>query len=459
MAQREDKDIFAWMDRIHHKELNGVEEIELHEEEEVDEAAWQRIKQRTLDQLDHDEKTAKPLKKAKPRGRTIRRNWLVAASAIVMMITAFISVSPDARAELKKVLQFIPGFGIVQPNEGSEQGTYVLPKPIDSFGDYGKITVTGVLIQSSIAHISLGGDHLSATKVKSLTLETKQGQIEFKRSSASWGGNGPWLADFYYEGSIPYNGLDDGIDVMLKYGRTTIGPLHLTKAETADDIAGFGSSDSKNGIQITGVVTPLDGNTLKVNLLTSLSGDQRVDSFGKKAIAEGLKLQLKDNQGHVISIEEDTGFIKPRELVFDAPAGSDEFQLVIPAIRIIDPGAKRTKVTLPVPEEGSRDINITSEIAGFPVAFTRVEREGDNLLRIEVDTHFDYAQPRTLQSYRTYTKKWGSMPMPDSWKVNERTNAVETVWLRIKPGKKEITFYIGEPQIVVNGPWVLEGLK
>lgn len=454
MAQREDTEIFAWMDRLNHKELNGVEEIDLHEDEEVDEAAWQRIKQRTFAQIKHDDKTAISLTKGKLRIRTIRRNLMVAASAIVILITAFISVSPDARAELKKVFNFIPGFGIVQTNEGSEQETYVLPKPIDSIGDYGKITVTGVLIQSSLSQISLEGDNVAAMAVKSLILETKQGQFEFKRGMGVR--SGEWQAGFYYEGSIPYNGLDD---VVLRFGRTTIGPLHLTKAVSADDMAGFGSSDIKNGIQITGVATPLEGNTLKVNLLTQLSGDQKVDSFGKRAIAEGLKLQLKDHLGHLISIKEDTVFGKPRELVFDAPAGSDGFQLVIPAIRIIDPGAKRTKVTLPVPEKGTRTINVSSEIAGFPVTFTRVERESENILRVEVDPHFDYDQPRTLQNYRIFTEKGDFMPMSYSSKVNERTNAVETEWLSIEPEQKEITFYIGEPQIVVNGPWVLNGLK
>jgi hypothetical protein len=49
--------------------------------------------------------------------------------------------------------------------------------------------------------------------------------------------------------------------------------------------------------------------------------------------------------------------------------------------------------------------------------------------------------------------------MSYSSKLNERTLAVETEWLSVEPGQKEISFYIGEPQIVVKGPWILSDLR
>lgn len=454
MAQTEDKDIFAWMDRLNQKDLDGVEEIDPYEGENVNEAAWQRIRKRTFARLDFDEESVGPLKEAKSYRKTSRSKWLAAACAAVILSTIFISVSPDARAELKKVLQFIPGFGFVHQKGELEQRAFVLPKPVDSIGEYGKITVDGVLIQRSGGQISLGGDNVSATAIESLILVTEQGQFEFKRSNATSGGGGPWQAGYYYEGSIPYKGLENA---TLSFGNTTIGPLHLTKAETADDLASFGSSDIRNGIRITGIVTHLDGNIRKVNLLTQLFGRQMVDSYGKEPIAEGLQLQLTDNQGRALPIKKDTGFVNSRELQFEDPTGADYYQLVIPAIRIIDPGVKHVKVTLPVPEEGTREIRASSQIAGFPVEFTRIERVSAESVRIEVDTHFDYDQQRTLQNYRLFTKDGVSMSYTS--KQNERTWAVETEWLSVEPGQKEISFYIGEPHIVVKGPWFLSDLQ
>ncbi len=48
--------------------------------------------------------------------------------------------------------------------------------------------------------------------------------------------------------------------------------------------------------------------------------------------------------------------------------------------------------------------------------------------------------------------------MSYSSKLNEKTRTVESEWLSVDPGQKDITFYIGEPQIVVKGPWILNDL-
>ncbi|WP_018759157.1 hypothetical protein [Paenibacillus terrigena] len=448
MARTEDKDIFEWMDGIDPKELNGLEESDP-TGEGVDEAAWVRISRQTFARLDFNkEKEAVPYRKA------IRRRWLTAACVAVILCTAFISFLPDARAELKKVLQFIPGFDFVQQNDDPEQTTYVLTKPLDSIGENGKITVDGVLVQGAGGQIALSGDNISAVAVKSAFLVTEQGEFEFKQSNASWGGDGPWQAGYYYEGIIPYKGLDN---TFLRFGNTTTGKLHLTKAKTADDLAGFGSSDMRNSIRITGIVTLLDGRSRKVNLLTLLSGRQIINSYGKEPIAEGLQLELADDQAHSLQIKKDTGFTKPSELLFDDPIGADHYRLVIPAIRIVDPEAEHVKVTLPVPEEGTREIHVSSQLAGFPIEFTRVERVNAKSMRIEVNTHFDADQPRSLQNYKLFTKD--GVGMSYSTKLNENTWTVESEWLSVEQGQKDISFYIGDPQIVVKGPWVLNDLR
>lgn len=452
MTRTEDKDIFAWMDRLDPKDLHGVEEIDPFEGEKADEAAWQRIRRRTFARLDFGEDVG--LLKETAYRKASRRKWLAAACAAVILSMAFISFSPDVRAKLKVVLQFIPGFGFVQQIEDPEQTAYVLSKPADSIGENGKITVEGMLIQGASGQIALSGDHVSAAAIKNLILVTEQGQFEFKQSHSTWGSGGPWQAAYYYVGSIPYGGLKNAI---LRFGSTTIDQLHLTRAKTAEDLTGFGSSDIRSGIRITGVVTPLDGGSRKVNLLTQLSGRQTVDTYGKEPIAEGLQLQLKDNQGRTLPIKKDIGFVKSHELLFDDPTGADYYELVIPAIRIVDVAAKHVKVTLPIPEEGAREIHISSQIAGFPVEFTRVERVNAKSVRVEVNTHFDADQPKTLQNYRLFAKD--GLGMSYSSKLNEGTWSVETEWLNVEPGQKEITFYVGEPQIVVKGPWILSDLK
>ncbi|MDF2720635.1 MAG: hypothetical protein K0Q59_310 [Paenibacillus sp.] len=453
MDRTDDKQLLAWMDKLDPKQLQGLEGIAPSAEESVDEAALQRIKRRTFAQLGLELGEEAIASQPKTYTKALRRRWLAAACAAVILGSALVSFSPDVRARLKEALQFIPGFGVVQQIENAEQTAYVLSKPLEFTGENGTVTIEGMLIQGTGGQIVLSGNKIAAAAIKSLALVTGQGQLEFKQSYSTWGSGGPWQAAYYYTGNIAYEGLET---VSVQFGNTTIDELHLTRAKTADDLAGFGSSDIQNGIRITGIVTPLDGSSRKVNLLAQLTGKQKVDSYGKQPIAEGLQLQLMDKEGHAMPIKPDSGFIKPYELLFDDPAGADGYTLVIPAIRMIDYGAKHVKVTLPVPEAGEKAINVSSQIAGFPIHFTQVERLNDESLRVEVDTHFDPNQPQTLQSYRIFTKY--GIGMSYSTQMNEQTWAVETEWLTVKPGQKSITFYIGDPQIVVKGTWILNDL-
>lgn len=461
MAEIEEKKVFEWMDQQDPSDFEGLDKIEPFVcEEGADDAAWLRIKHRTFDQLGLSEVgnrkvVIKPIMHVKKVTYRVNvKRWVVAVCAAVVLGTTVLSFSPDVRADVKKLLQFIPGFGYVQQNSDPSQRAYVLQKPVETQGENGKVTVDGLLIQGTSGQIAVSGDKVSAANVKSIILDTEQGQIEFKQSFASWGNGGPWQAEYYYEGSKLISGIEN---VTLRFGNTVIGPLHLTQAKTADDLMGFGSSDLQNGIRITGIVTPLDENRRKVNLLTQLEGHQIIDSFSKEPITGQQQLQLMDDEGRRLEIIKDSGFVKPREILFDDPTGGKEsYQLVIPSIRIVNSEVSHEKVTLPIPGEGTQDIHVTLNIDGYSVDFTRVERVNEKSVRIEVNTHFDPTQARTLQNYKIFTKD--GIGMSYSSKMNEGTRAVEMEWLDVKPGENEVTFYIGEPQIVVKGPWILRGL-
>jgi hypothetical protein len=461
MADTVDNKVFDWMDRLDPEKLKGLNVIEPFDAEGLEDEAWVRIKKRTFAQLDYPEEgqenrmteTDIPVKRV--ARRLPSKRWFAAACAAFVLCTALITSSKDVRAELRKVLQFIPGFGYVEQIDDSVQMAYVLQKPVETEGKNGKVTVDGVLIQGGKGQINLSGNQVSAASIETIILSTKKGQYEFKRSYASWGNGGPWQAGYSYEGSIVLNGLSNS---MIQLGETVIGPLNLTQAKTADDLLGLGSSDLQNGIRITGVVTPLNGNSRKVNLVTQLPGKQIVDSFGKEPISDGQQLQIMDSKGKTLEVLKDTGFSKPRELIFEDPTGGVEnYQLTIPYIRIIDQSIPHQKVTLPVPLEGSKDIHVTLNIGGLPLDFTRVERINQKSVRFDVNVHFDATQMKSLQSYKLFTKD--AIGLPYTTKMNESTRAIEMEWLDILPGQKEISFYIGDPQIVIKGPWILRNLK
>ncbi|MGG1516675.1 hypothetical protein ABE504_14750 [Paenibacillus oryzisoli] len=456
MPQNEaDKEIVAWIEKMNPEELSRLMEIPLPESDPIDEAVLQRIKKRTLAQVELDAQDDQTVWKRAARKR-LRLKWAAALCLAVIIGGMLIVSSPEARAQLKKALQYIPGFGYVEQIDNVEQSAYVMDKPLILHSEeHGDITVDGVLLQRSGGQVLMSGEHASAVVEKNLTLVIDGVEYEFKQSTASWAAGGVWQANYYYEGILPYTGQKQ---VYVKFAKSSSDLLPLTKAMTANELAGFGSSDVHNGIQITAVVTPLDGNSSKINLLTELPGRQKVDSYGKQPIAAGLQLQLTDGQGRPIEVKQDSGFVKTSELLVEDMNRSKDHQLTIPAIviRTEDFGMKHVKVTLPVPEEGARDIHVTSQIAGFPVDFTRVERVDAKSMRVEVNTHYDANARRSLQSYRLFSKQ-GFSPSY-SWTMNETTRAIESMVVNVEPGQKEVTFYLGEPYIVVRGPWVLNGL-
>lgn len=461
MNNSEDKKIFDWMDQLDPEELEGVADIEPSEKLGADEAAWERIKKRTfahLDQLDHANQQ-NSLVKSTPVKKLNRpfpaRRWLAAACIAFLLISTIISSSEAVRAELKRVLQFIPGFGYVDQSDDAVQIAYVLKKPLDTVGKNGKVTVDAVLIQGDQAQISLSGDRANAVTIVSIFLNTQHGQYEFKQGMNSWGSS--WDASYYYAGSIPLSGLEN---VTIQFGETELGPLQLTQAQKADDMLGLGPTDLQNGIQITGIMTPLEGNRRKVNLLAILPEGQTVESFGKESISKGTQLQITDEKGNPVQLlKEDIVFkSRPYDFLFeDTTGGMGHYQLTIPAIKIIDRAVPTKKVTLPIPAKGSQDIQVSLTLGGLPMDFTRVERMNARSVRFEVDLHYDITKPKTLQSYRLFTKVGRSLSY--SSQVNESTRAIIMEWLDIEPGQKEITFYIGEPQIVIKGPWVLKNLQ
>ncbi|TJY41993.1 hypothetical protein E5161_12435 [Cohnella pontilimi] len=455
----EDKWLFDWTDSEDPQELKGLSSVQPDEETGPDDKAWHRMKKRTFEKLGYPERendlqASEPLMQENRRSRRrVVGKWLAAVSAAAVICMLLISISPDVQAQLKKALQFIPGFGYVQQKDDSAQPVFVLQKPVEFQGEYDTVTIDGLVIRSTGGEIALSGDDLSDKTDDSIILSTAHGEYEFKRGSASWGSGGPWEAGYYYQGQIPITALSQ---VKLRFGNSVV-PLDLEEAQSAENMISFGPSDTQNGIRITGVVTRLDGQRVKVNLLTQLPQLQIVDSFSKEPITGEQKLEVTDSNGKMYEVLKDIGFVKPRDILFDdSTGGAEHYTLTIPYIRVEDMGVQHEKVTLPVPQQGSQNIHVTSALDGFPVDFTQVERVNERTVRVSVDVHFDAAQSKTLQSYRLFDQD--GFGISHTSKINEQTRALEFEWLDVEPGQKEITFYMGEPQIVIKGPWILRDL-
>ncbi|CAG7651579.1 hypothetical protein PAESOLCIP111_06344 [Paenibacillus solanacearum] len=389
----------------------------------------------------------KPTRKRLPPWR---KKALIAASALILVVAAVIGSSADVRADIKKALRFIPGFGYVQ-EEDRAQPMFVLPKPAVKQVEDGELRIDAILVEASRTLVQVSGKG-RAEAPNELAFVTADGKTyPFKRAMLAT--SGEWQGMYYYEGTIP---VTAETDIILKLGRTNIGPLRLTEPKTGDELQDLGMAATTNGIKVAAVVTPLTGDKMKVNLLSQLPQGMKLESYGLQPINSAIRTVLLDETGEAVTIPEDSGFVKKAEFDFeDGSGGKSRYTLSIPYLRVVHTEAPFQTVTLPVPAAGeSQDLNISVTVAGFPVQLYRIERADAKNVRIFADVHFDADAPATLQDFRV------DMIDPHrqsySWKVTDDTRAMDRMQLEILPEMKQLTFKIGEPWILFKGPWNIE---
>ncbi|RAV21237.1 hypothetical protein [Paenibacillus contaminans] len=394
----------------------------------------------------HEPSTAHP---SAPRPvRPFRRLWQVAIAAAALLILAVgLSFTTDVKAELRKMLQFIPGLGIVQEGD-ADKPAYVLETPVKVASGKGEITVEAVMLEPNQTIITLLGTN--TPQIREFQLKTGDGR-EYPFTFSTLVNSNIWQGTYYYPNPIELSAAEE---ITLQLPDMVIGPLKLKPAKESDALQELGHSAERAGIQIVAVDTPIDEETTKITLLSRLPEGRQIESFGKETITGNVRLELRDGQGAEVPILEDTGFLRPKELLFKHPLQRiGELTLTMPYIRVVDRQAAELEVKLPVPAEGFAPLNETVTLAGFPVTFTQIERTDENNVRIGVNVHFDAAGEETLQSFLVDRED------PDlksySWRINESSQEIVELNLPVLPGEKEIAFYLKEPRILIQGPWVI----
>jgi hypothetical protein len=458
----DEKRIFELLDRLEEADAERMLELlpdgsgfgpALPPSEEPDAAALARIKARTLDQLAQGDSAEAepdaPLRTTRP-GRFRRRAAILAAAAAALLVMAGIDSSPSAQAELKKVLRFLPGFGSVQEGDPA-QWTYVLEKPYVQPIGSGKLTVDAVVLQPEGATITLRG--VGVSEVKSFKADIGGRTVEF--SSAMRASSGDWYGNY-----VPPRGtrLLESDTITLTVDDTVIGPLKLIPPKTADDLEHLGSSDVQQGIRVIAFPTPLENGLVRVQLVPKLPDNRlSVNSYGVKPLVKGAGLYVEDASGNMAELPRDDTMSYPSDFRFqELEGGHRPYTVVIPYLEVSDREAISGEIAIPLPPVGSsRFIDISATINGFPVSFTRVVRDSETSVGIDVDVHFDPTKPQTLQ-YFLIRYAVSDFNASFGWETIEKGySTMKTLHLEVKPGQTELRFSITEPHILVKGPWRL----
>jgi hypothetical protein len=431
----------------------------------VDADAVRRIKARTLARLQGDqERNITGLKSAEnsivgasrlsdgipstaKRG-SWRRIGIAAAVLAALLAVAGLVSAPSVQAELKKVFRFLPGIGAVEESEAN-QPVYVLERPyVQKIGD-GELTVDGIVLERGGATVTLRGLRMPVIK----EFEADIGGRTFPFISFTSASSGDWYGNY---GPPQGTVLPEADSITIHFNGTTVGPLKLAPPRSADDLEQLGASDEQQEVRISAYATSLDHGQVRVQLLPKPRQSNRIiSSYGVSPLIPQDGLFVEDAEGTKQELLQSEKMSSPSDFRFQKRVeGKAPYTVVIPYIEMYQMNIFSGEVTIPLPDEGQdKELDIHSEIAGFPVRFTRVFRDNTTSISLDTDVGFNPEQSRTLMNYSIqYHGSEGYASM--SWEnVNTGIPAMKRLHLEVKPGQDKLRFTMADPYYLVRGPW------
>ncbi|TBL75382.1 hypothetical protein [Paenibacillus thalictri] len=405
----------------------------------------------------HEALTSRRRRWSRLSGRGKRYGILAAALTVVIIVVSLGSGSPEVRAQIRKAIQFLPGFAAVQ-NTQEQMVQYVLPNPIVKKIGGGQLEIRGFSISDKWASATLVGNGIPW--IKSFVLSNGQGQQYMLKSAMTSGSGGEWTGLFYYQGKVEAAG---SMELYFEMEDVKV-TLHLERAEQAERIEDFGVTDTHHGISLTAVTKPAADGQTKLTLVPQTPKKLRIESYGLASYDIIKKPELKSAGGETVKMEQDAVFPNKNELYYRKTAADASlgYTLEVPeiaAIRKPEFPDQQTLFTVPIPAAGELVLNKTVFVEGFPIDLLKVERMPANAqtgqrdsIRIDFDMHYDAGAAESplymIPDYTKYPELSGC-----SFKLNEETGAMEFMVLEVPAGAREYKFYVQETHTVVRGPW------
>ncbi|MDB5054331.1 MAG: hypothetical protein JWM44_2381 [Bacilli bacterium] len=452
-----EKEMFKLIDQLDlRQEIKVLNSVEHAEEIIMDDEDIRRMKINTFAKLGLVPNDDIHPERALLRIVSLKKKWsrlLVASLLALVLLASFAMGSPEIRAQIRKVFQYIPGFASVQETEG-QTILFVMPMPVVQKIGSGQLEIRGVSIGDKQSYVSLTGKNIAW--LETITLRNEAGKSYVLSNSIESASSGEWTGSYYIEGAIQATD-----QMVLAYGDIAPSvPFQLASAKTVDRVQDLGVTQTHQGISLTAVTAPADGDKTKVTIIPQLPANMRIESFGISPIYNLAQAKLSANDHKEIPFEQDLTFPNPNEFYFHQGENKQgDYKLTLPALGVVRQSEQDDQITLPIPSNGVMMLNKQITILGFPVDLIRVERNPDDpnkrdsdFIRIYFDLHYDAASRESLLSFWpdfAILKKSGGA----GEKSNETTKALEYMDLDVEHNAKEYTFYVKEAHTLVRGPW------
>jgi hypothetical protein len=481
MKQSEEKQMIEWVDQLELEQEQvgrvecGLNEIvgqvnnsaQAAEDTQATAASVKRIKAMTFAKLglplaEHQNQTitvtgeisSQPHHYAK--SNISNNKWKLAWAAAVLaviLISSIAILSPEVRAQVRKFIQFLPGFAAVQ-QEGENPIRYVLPASVVKMSGDSRLEIRGIQIGDQISQIAVTGRRL--TILDQIEMVNQDGErYLFKRSWSSSASD--WTAGYWHKGPIR---VTDQMQLIIAEISEEL-PIRLKKAPQAERIEDFGSTDVQNGISLTAITSLTADNKIKVTLIPQLPAHSRLLGFGLSSY-EFMERPRLTIEGKEVPIERDAVFPDKSEFLYE-PVGqvNSSYHLIIPSISVTRTLDNPLKIRVPIPFEGTMELNESFHLLGYPIEIVKVERITHNQqgqpadhIRVYFDVHYNASAAQSLLLFSLDMMKSNSSGY--GTKFDEQTMAIEYMELPIqKEQKQTYDLYINNAQLLNRGPWEL----
>jgi hypothetical protein len=438
---REDKDIFDFMDSLSEEDsMKLLEGIDM-DEEDLSEEQRNKIKSSINKKLNIS---------SRKKNSKFNRSFIAASIAALLIFTGFTPIGQKVFADIISKLYFIPGVGKVEENKGQE--LYVLQKPIKYIYHEGEVTVKAVIKDKKSLSIKLEGNNDNAAgDFMNLSIIEDNGE-RYTNSSSVVSRGGLWSGSYSFE-NIPE---DMSSFKILIPDNSKISVL-LTKAEGYSDYASIGPTDIKNGLGIS-LVPSKEEEKMKFNLVQHPLKSGQVEAYGQQIDLDNfgkLDLTLKDDLGRQYDLELPKGYSPPlSEFYFIPKDGVKNYTVEIPEVSLKYKISKNIK--FPIPEKGVLEVNKNFDINGFNLKVKKVERTNNNI-KVYVDTNYDTIKAENLSELRIEAVN-SERSMGYSWHINKDNRTIEYFEFNVKQDDRSLELKIVEFNTILKGPWKFQFL-
>jgi hypothetical protein len=369
--------------------------------------------------------------------------WMAASvlGIVLLMSSVF---HPQVRASIQKAVQYIPGIGTALEEEVPKE-RYILQEPVSAAMGSGSLTVTGMMADSEMTHITMNGTNIE--RVESIQVINDKGDVYTLDSSMSVRAGSEFSASFWHQGTLD---LRQDVKIVIPGNPETVIPLHLEMAKSFASYQDMGETASVNDVMITAIAQRI-GDRARISLVSKHPKTFRISDYGIHPVRDDKRLTITDDAGISCEIDRTLGLSSPaREFFFSLSEQAKKYTLTIPEIQV--EYYDKAKLTLEVPAEREAEVHKTIELAGIPIQITKVERidreDGSQSLRVYTNIGYDEQAPVSLHRF--------SIDRSHMIKLNDQTMAAEYIEFDIDPGVRKVKLNFERPEVLIRGPWIFE---